>query len=62
VCRYPNHQPHTYTTGETSGDEAAANAIRSIVAPFDGVAQLETTLEVPAGLRHEHLDECWLES
>ncbi len=61
VCRYPHHEPHTYTTGETHADEAAAAAIRSLVGELDGVAQLETNIEVPAGLRAEYTDERWLE-
>ena len=61
VCRYPHHEPHTYTTGETNADETTAIAIRAVVAELDGVAQLETTIEVPAGLRHEYDDARWLD-
>jgi hypothetical protein len=61
VCRYPHHEPHTYTTGETDADDHNAAAIRAVVSELDGVSQLETTIEVPAGLRHEYSDQRWLE-
>ena len=49
MCRYPHHDPHTYTTGETDTDAQVAEQIRAVPARLDGVTQLETTIEVPAG-------------
>jgi len=61
VCRYPTHDPHTYTTGETDSDNHIAEQIRAITTAFVGVTQLEQHIEVPASLRREYDDRRWLQ-
>lgn len=60
VCRYPKHLARTYPTGETSGDNAVAERIRSIAESLVGLAQLERRIAVPDGLRQIYTDEEWL--
>lgn len=60
VCRYPEHHPRVYNTGETTADELVAHSIRAITAEVIGVAQLERTIGVPSALRTEFTDDRWL--
>ena len=60
TCRYPAHQPMTYTTGETPADEQVADRVRAECALLIGIAQLERVIAVPAALRGEYTDERWL--
>ena len=60
VCRYPDHEPHTYPTGETEADEQAATRIREHANALLGVSQLGRVLAVPGPLRREFTDDRWL--
>ncbi|MGY1671408.1 SNF2-related protein [Geodermatophilus sp. SYSU D00710] len=60
VCRYPTHRPELYVTGETSADEAAADAIRAAADQLRGLVQLGRRIRVPEVLRREVSDEQWL--
>lgn len=60
VCRYPNHEPDTYPTGETDEDEAVASAIREVCGNLLGIAQLERRVFLPAALRRWYTPESWL--
>jgi len=60
VCRYPRHDARVYETGESAADESVAERIRALAHQLGGVAQLERTIAVPAGLRAEYSDQRWL--
>jgi hypothetical protein len=60
TCRYPDHHPLTYATGESPADEQVAEVVRRLCAQLVGVSQLERAIVVPAALRHEYTDERWL--
>ena len=60
VCRYPEHLPRVYGTGETPDDERAAEEVRRISRELTGVAQLPRRLAVPAALRARLTDATWL--
>ena len=61
VCRYPEHVPNAYPTGETEADEVAANRIRELAAELTGVALLPSSLEVPASLRARVDGDRWVQ-
>lgn len=60
VCRYPEHLPDAYETGETKEDVAAAEEIRSLAHSLRGIALLPRSLAVPASMRRWFTDEQWL--
>lgn len=62
VCRYPTHEPHPYTTGETPADELAAEEIRSATMGLLGVVNIGEMLGVPDVLTSEVSDGQWLEA
>ena len=59
-CRYPTHQPVTYSTGETTNDQALAVRVRAKASEMRGLSLLGLVLAVPATLRHGYTDERWL--
>lgn len=61
LCRYPDHESHTYPTGETSRDAGLADAIRDHAQQLDGLTYLGRHLEVPEALRADLPDDRWLE-
>lgn len=60
VCRYPEHQLHTYRTGETAQDTEIATEIRLLAEQLVGVTYLGSNLSVPPALRNDLTDEQWL--
>ncbi len=60
VCRYPEHDARIYPTGETIEDARLADNIREQVNSLVGIAQLESEIGVPRGLRSQYTDEQWL--
>lgn len=62
VCRYPEHRPHAYPTGETDDDAEVARSIRSVTAELVGVTLLGGgELAVPPALRSRFSDAQWLD-
>lgn len=60
TCRYPEHHPKTYATGETAEDERLAERIRAVTDDLLGVVQLGRHVRVPETLRNDVTDEQWL--
>lgn len=60
ICRYPQHQTRTYTTGETQADEELARHIGELAGRLTGVTYLGRRLSVPPALRRDYTDEQWL--
>jgi hypothetical protein len=60
VCRYPEHHPNSYSTGETETDVVAAEVIRAESASLLGLALLPRKLTVPKSLSNFWKDEQWL--
>lgn len=60
VCRYPNHLPRSYRTGETETDIEAAKGIRAETEGLLGIALLRESLRVPVSMRSFFTDEQWL--
>ncbi|OYV64160.1 MAG: hypothetical protein B7X07_07105, partial [Actinobacteria bacterium 21-64-8] len=60
VCRYPEHDARIYPTGETIEDARLADEVRDAVNGLVGIAQLESDIGVPRGLRSQYTDEQWL--
>ncbi len=61
ICRYPDHEPLIYDTGETSRDAGLAEQIHEVVAELIGLSGLENRIAVPERLRREYSDPAWLE-
>ena len=60
VCRYPEHDARIYPTEETVEDARLADEVRDAVNGLVGIAQLESDIGVPRGLRSQYTDEQWL--
>ena len=60
ICRYPEHDARIYPTGETVNDAQLADEVRDLVNGLVGIAQLESDIGVPRGLRSQYTDEQWL--
>jgi superfamily II DNA or RNA helicase len=60
TCRYPDHHPMTFDTGETESDSLAAQRIRGLSGELRGIALLPRTIAVPKALRNRVTDEQWL--
>ncbi len=60
ICRYPEHRAQTYDTAESAQDAELADEVREITNCLVGIAQLETKITVPPGLRAQYSDEQWL--
>ena len=60
ICRYPEHDPQLYPTGETAEDAAAAVDIRALARSLTGITQLPQRLTVPASQRSRMTDAVWL--
>lgn len=60
TCRYPDHQPNAYPTGETPADIDAAGSIRAHTLDLIGLTLLPRRLVVPKSLRNFFTDEQWL--
>lgn len=52
-CRYPEHAPKVYSTGETAQDKRLALEIRKLAQSLKGIALLEKEVELPDALRGE---------
>ena len=52
-CRYPEHAPKVYSTGETVQDKRLALEIRKLAQSLKGIALLEKEVELPEALRGE---------
>jgi len=53
TCRYPVHQPHTYTLDESEHDRKAAARISELADRLLGVNYLAGTIALPAALQRE---------
>jgi hypothetical protein len=62
ICRYPVHEPHAYSTGETRQDERIAERIREAATTLLGIVQLGRRIRVPDTLKGEVTDREWLET
>lgn len=49
-CRYPEHIPKTYETGESAQDQRNADKIRELAGDLKGLINLQSAVERPEGL------------
>lgn len=61
VCRFPDHQPRDYPTGETDADAQLADAIRGQAAGLHGVTRLTDSLQVPRTLQRVFTPQRWVQ-
>ena len=59
-CRYPIHNPKTYTTKETAQDQELANEIRELADGLKGLVNLQSGVDIPAGLKGEINEETYI--
>ena len=57
LCRYPEHESQTYRLGETETDRKLAAQISDVADSLQGIAYLQSKIELPAVLAKEGWDE-----
>jgi len=50
TCRYPEHNPKTYTTSESGEDQKLAEKIRELAGKLLGLVNLRSGIDLPEGL------------